>query len=106
MNINLAKRSMDELHQLESEVKRELQRRDLQRITEARNQVFAIAKGLGMDVRDLLGKHSQDKRQSKPVEVKYRNPANAQQEWTGRGRRPQWVSAWLGDGKSLEDLSL
>jgi len=38
------------------------------------------------------------------VLVRYRNPADATQTWTGRGRQPKWVSDWVGNGKSLDAL--
>lgn len=37
--------------------------------------------------------------------VPYRHPDNADLTWTGRGRKPAWVEAWLEDGGTLEDLS-
>ncbi|MBK4214708.1 H-NS histone family protein [Paracoccus caeni] len=42
----------------------------------------------------------------KPVEVKYRNPEDATQTWTGRGRKPLWMEKALKAGKKLEDLSV
>ena len=38
------------------------------------------------------------------VAPKYRNPANKQETWTGRGRQPKWVVALLKAGKKLEDV--
>lgn len=37
--------------------------------------------------------------------VPYRHPDNADLTWTGRGRKPAWVEAWLEDGGTLDDLS-
>jgi DNA-binding protein H-NS len=103
MTATLAKRTMKELRQLAVDVEREIERRDQQRVIEARDRIYAIAQGLGMDVRDLLGKHSRDTSQ-KIAAVKFRNPANAQQVWSGRGRRPQWVTSLLAEGKMLADF--
>lgn len=36
--------------------------------------------------------------------VRYRNPSDPAQAWTGRGRQPKWVSEWVGSGKSLDAL--
>ncbi|MBA4742560.1 MAG: H-NS histone family protein [Azoarcus sp.] len=36
--------------------------------------------------------------------IKYRNPADPSQGWSGHGRRPQWVLDWLAQGKSLDQL--
>ncbi|WP_208279302.1 ParB/RepB/Spo0J family partition protein [Massilia oculi] len=36
--------------------------------------------------------------------VRYRNPNDATQTWTGRGRQPKWVSDWIESGKRLEQL--
>lgn len=38
------------------------------------------------------------------VAPKYANPADPSQTWTGRGRKPHWVSDALASGKSLDDL--
>ena len=38
--------------------------------------------------------------------IKYRNPTNHEETWTGRGRQPRWVAAHLNGGGSLEDLGV
>ena len=37
--------------------------------------------------------------------VKYRNPTNPDQGWSGRGRKPQWALDWIAQGKSLDELA-
>lgn len=37
-------------------------------------------------------------------EVRYRNPNQPAQAWTGRGKPPRWVTEWVQGGKSLEAL--
>ena len=37
---------------------------------------------------------------------KYRNPANPDQGWSGRGRKPQWALDWIAQGKPLDELAV
>lgn len=40
------------------------------------------------------------------VAVAYRHPENHELTWSGRGRQPKWVEAWLAqEGKTLEQLA-
>lgn len=38
------------------------------------------------------------------VKPKYRSPDNAKLVWSGRGRPPAWVKAWVDAGKKIDDL--
>jgi len=38
------------------------------------------------------------------IETLYCHPENADLAWTGRGRKPKWVEAWLEKGGTLEQL--
>jgi DNA-binding protein H-NS len=38
--------------------------------------------------------------------VKYRNPDNPAQTWTGNGRKPAWLVEALASGKTLEDFAI
>ena len=40
------------------------------------------------------------------VAPKYRNPANPEQTWTGRGKRPRWFSEALAKGRKESDLRI
>jgi DNA-binding protein H-NS len=35
---------------------------------------------------------------------KYQNPTNPAETWSGRGKRPHWVSAYLNAGERLDHL--
>ncbi len=39
-------------------------------------------------------------------EAKFRNPDNAEQTWSGRGRRPRWVHDAEAAGRSLEEMRI
>ena len=41
-----------------------------------------------------------------PVVPKFANPDDPSQVWSGRGKRPQWVTEKLASGLTLEDLSI
>jgi DNA-binding protein H-NS len=43
-------------------------------------------------------------KEKKKVEPRYRNPANVEETWTGRGKQPRWLAAQLAAGKQLEDF--
>jgi DNA-binding protein H-NS len=38
------------------------------------------------------------------VHPKYRNPQNSAETWSGRGKRPRWLSAQLSSGKKLHSF--
>ena len=55
----------------------------------------------GLSVTDVLAKLQPSQEDSiknkvrKPARPKYRNPKDESQTWTGRGRKPHWVVAYL-----------
>tara|TARA_R110002074_G_scaffold125024_2_gene261897 strand:- start:16147 stop:16461 length:315 start_codon:yes stop_codon:yes gene_type:complete len=38
--------------------------------------------------------------------VKYRDPSNAENTWTGRGRKPGWLNEAESAGRSLDDFAV
>lgn len=38
------------------------------------------------------------------VAPKYRNPANAKETWSGRGRQPRWLTEYTNAGRNRDDF--
>ena len=94
-----------QLRDLEQQIPAEIKRREAQEKVNVLNELRAFAKTRGYAIEDLLGKEIKVKTPTgNKVKVKYRHPENAALEWTGRGRKPKWVEAWVTDGGSLENL--
>ncbi len=59
------------------------------------------------DVADIYGfELSRRSRKGAKVAIKYRNPANPDQTWTGRGRQPRWLSGLLAAGRKRSDFDV
>tara|TARA_B110000977_G_scaffold201128_1_gene294297 strand:+ start:2774 stop:3082 length:309 start_codon:yes stop_codon:yes gene_type:complete len=65
-------------------------------------EMKTLAKERGFDFSDFVG----GKKQRKKIEAKYRNTDDAEQTWSGMGRKPNWLVAALESGKSLEDFKI
>ena len=103
MDIDLETLSKDELKQLKTDVEKALKTIDARRKAEAKRAVEQAAKEFGFSLDEILAAGGSKGSKGAP---KYANPADPEQTWTGRGRKPNWVVAALESGKSLEDLAL
>lgn len=106
--MDLSTLSLAELSALQEEIKQEVKNRQKQEVVRAREQILAIAQSVGVSLDELLGSSGKVKvvKTRKPVAVRYRHPADASLQWTGRGRQPQWVKDWLAGGNSLDAIGV
>lgn len=103
--MDLSNLSVSQLRDLQLQIPAEIKRREAQEKVNVLNELRAFAKARGYAIEELLAKETKVKAVSGgKVKVKYRHPENAELEWTGRGRKPKWVEAWLDSGKTLESL--
>jgi DNA-binding protein H-NS len=72
--------------------------------TEIKRKMAELAAASGFDLSELMG--GKTSRKGAKVEVKYRNPADLTQTWTGRGRQPRWLVAALKKGQKLESFAV
>lgn len=86
--------SFSELLELKDHVDRELKHRGEQELSGIREKIQAIAALQGLSVDDLLNP-PKAKAKREPAAVKYRNPDNPEQTWTGKGRTPTWLQEKL-----------
>lgn len=85
----------------------EIKRREKEDKTRIRKELEALAAKSGYSLDELLGEASEKARKvSKPVAVKYRHPADATLQWTGRGRKPKWIEEYLATGGTLEAMTI
>lgn len=101
--MDLQSLSLPELYTLRDQVEAEVVRKQSAEKTEALKKVQALMAQYGLSADDLAKKTAAVR---KPVEAKYQNPADPSQTWTGRGRKPLWVQAYLDNGGELEQLAL
>src|SRR5262245_48119714 len=82
----LEKMSLKELKALRDRVDEAIAVREKEERAEVKAKMAELASKAGFSVGELFGK----KRGLVPI--KYRNPQDASQTWTGRGRRPLWIA--------------
>ena len=105
---DLSAYGLNELRRLGSDVENEITVRHQQELGKARDQILSMAQDLGLSVEELLGTTRKKAKGGKPgaVQPRYRNPADSQQTWTGRGRQPKWVGEALANGRNLDDFRI
>lgn len=104
----LTNKTLPELRELAREVERELAQREVRKRGEAVALVREVAADAGLTMEELMAICMKAKATRLPGErpaPKYRDPASGK-EWTGLGRRPEWVIQALESGKSLNDLRI
>ena len=74
-----------------------------ERLSKVRAKVDALLKAEGVTFGELYGTRGRRGKRGK-VAPKYRDPANAANTWSGRGKRPRWFNAALKAGKSEKSM--
>ena len=105
--MDLSGLSLTDLRALQEQVKQEIKKREHEDVIKAREQIMAIAQSVGIPLKELMGAQGRAAKVggvAAKVAVRYRHPADASLQWTGRGRQPKWVQEWLTSGQSLDAL--
>jgi DNA-binding protein H-NS len=96
--------SLHELKTLQKDINRAIVSYETRRITAARAELEARAKDLGVTLSQVMGEGGAKERKA-PLPVKYRNPHNPEETWSGRGRKPRWLTVALTSvGAKMEDF--
>jgi DNA-binding protein H-NS len=65
-----------------------------------RERILAMVKEAGFEIKDILGRGGKGKGS---IAIKYRDPENPENTWTGRGRMPRWLAAATKGGKTRKE---
>ena len=94
------KMSYAELTAMEKQIEKlKIEKQNSERL-ELRQKLIDEAKKNGFDIHELFGRGRKGKG---TVAVKYRDPKNRANTWTGRGRMPRWMAAATKGGKAKKD---
>lgn len=100
MAIDLDSMDIKELRDLKNKLDRAIGSYEDRKRRQALAAVEEAAREYGFNLAELTALKS---RASTAV-PKYVNPEDPEVTWTGRGRKPRWVTESLEQGKSMEDL--
>lgn len=110
MTIDLSKLNRKELEKLRKDIDKAIEKLAITERKMALEAAEQAAREYGFSLADLTadGAGTIKKTRKSPGKIapKYRNPADAEQTWTGRGRQPVWVREALEAGKTLDDLTI
>ncbi len=88
--------SLPELKRLLRDVERAIASFQHRQLAAARAELEARARELGFSLAELAATETiSAKRNRTAVQPKYRNPANPEETWSGRGRQPRWLTVAL-----------
>ncbi|MFZ1469794.1 MAG: H-NS histone family protein [Paracoccaceae bacterium] len=104
MNIDMTTLSLKELKDLQSQVAKAIASFEDRKKKEVLAELEEKARAMGYSLAELTGTAVTRKRS--PAVAKYRNPANAADTWSGRGRKPRWFEAALKAGKKPESMAI
>jgi len=92
--------SYAELAAMEVQIERlKVEKQNSERVS-IRKELTDLAKQRGFDIHELFGKGRKGKG---TVAVKYRDPKNPENTWTGRGRMPRWMAAATKGNKAKKE---
>ena len=95
---DLEKKSYAELAAMQVQIERlKIEKQNAER-SSLRERLTDMAKQHGFDIHELFGKGRKGK-----TAVKYRDPNNPENTWTGRGRPPLWLIAATKGGKAKRE---
>ena len=97
--------SLEELKDLQDKVAIAIFDFERRKKAETLIELKALAQSKGFSLDELLDIGKGNKKKA-PVAAKYADPANPDNTWSGRGRKPKWLAAALENGASIENFSI
>jgi DNA-binding protein H-NS len=99
----LDKMSYADLRKLQERIETAIAEKRVEDAASTKEQLRVMAEKAGFDIKELFG--SRGGKRSASV-VKYRNPKDTSQTWTGRGRKPNWLVDALKKGAKIDAFGI
>jgi DNA-binding protein H-NS len=105
MKNDLAELSEAELASMIENAQKALKEKKETKRREVMAKIKELAASIGVIVDITEGTKVSGRKGSK-VPVKYQNPNNLSQKWTGRGMKPKWLQTLIEQGHKLEEFEV
>jgi DNA-binding protein H-NS len=99
----LDKLSYAELLKLQERIEAAIAEKRVEDAASTKEALRAMAEKAGFNLNELFG--TRGGKRSASV-VKYRNPKDTSQTWTGRGRKPNWLVDALKKGTKIDSFAI
>ena len=99
----LDKMSYAELLKLQERIEAAIAEKRVEDAAATKEALRAMAEKAGFNLNDLFGKRGGKRG---PGAVKYRNPKDTSQTWTGRGRKPNWLVDAVKKGAKIDAFAI
>lgn len=85
-------------------------------INQVRAAINRVVRGSGYTLEELFGSKpagttgarkpaaTRKAKTASKVAPKYRNPVNAAETWSGRGKQPRWLAGYVAEGRNVADF--
>jgi len=108
MAVDIKNLNHNQLNDLITKAQSRQQELRKEKVAKLRDKIHALIKAEGFSFEDVFGpgRSGKGRRAGGTVAPKYRNPADPEQTWSGRGKRPRWFNDALKAGKKEKDLAI
>ena len=106
MKNNLTDMSEAELNSVIENARKALKEKQDSKRKEVLAKIKELAGSIGVNVEIGESSTKTSSRKGSSVPIKYRDPANANNKWTGRGMKPKWLKELLDQGRNLKEFEI
>lgn len=103
MSIDISNLSVADLEKLKGSIDQVIASRRDSELTKLCTTIEEMVDESGFSLEEVLQRLQARPEKKRIIKPKYRNPANPEQTWSGRGRKPHWVEEWQSSGRSLDE---
>lgn len=105
MAIDLKSMNRTQLDDLIARARERQDELEREKVAKLRDKFSQLAQAEGLTIEEVLGRtRTRSARKTGKVKPKYRNPADSEQTWSGRGKRPRWFVAAIDAGRTPESM--
>jgi DNA-binding protein H-NS len=106
MKNNLTDMSEAELNSVIENARKALKEKQESKRKEVLSKIKELAGSIGVNIEISESGAKSSSRKGSSVPIKYRDPSNSNNKWTGRGMKPKWLKELLDQGRNLKDFEI